>query len=231
MNKKTIFIFSLLISLVLIGNVLAITASIGNARMILRAETGDKLEKSILIKNVNNVSVDIELTASGDLEDYITVKDNNFRLEPGEEKKAFFTIEVKKSGTTESKINVQFTPVGEKNGVGLSSTITVIASGVNSDEDSDNMNIDENTDVESADSSERAVSGSITGKVVVKSLDKKYIIAFVITGIVFVVFVVLLIIYYVRFKKHMPKEISKEKNKDIKEKAKIKPKKRVKKRG
>ena len=204
MNKKTVFILSLLITFVLIGNVLAITASIGNARMILRAEIGDKIEKYILVKNVNDVAVNIVLTASGDLEDYITIQNANFSLGPGEDKKAFFTIEVEKEGTTETKINVQFTPVGEKNGAGLSSTIIIIADGTNLDEDTDEINTDENTDAESdTDSSIKSGPGNITGNIV--GMDKKYMAALIITGIMFIIFIVVLITYYSRFKKKSEK--------------------------
>jgi preprotein translocase subunit SecG len=123
----SLVIISLLI-LTIMTSVSAITGSIGNARMILRdVETGDTIERSILVKNVNDVSVDIELFAEGDLEDSIDIKDNNFRLEPQTEKKAYFTIKVKKPGTTETKINVKFTPIEGGNGVGLSSTIIIVA--------------------------------------------------------------------------------------------------------
>jgi len=127
MKKKIVFVISFLVALILIINVLAITPSIGNARMILKATTGDILEKSILVKNTNDVAVNIILTASGDLQNSIIIKDSNFTLQPNEEKNAEFTIKVTKTGTTETKINVQFTPVGERNGAGLFSTIVVIA--------------------------------------------------------------------------------------------------------
>jgi len=65
----------------------------------------------------------------GDLIDDIKIIDDEFTLGPGEEKKAQFTIDVKKSGTTESNINVKFSPINEGNGVGLSSTIIIIAKG------------------------------------------------------------------------------------------------------
>jgi len=125
--KIIVPVFLLVLMLGFIGSVCAITGSIGNARMILRADAGDTIEKSILVKNVNNVPVDVELFASGDLADGIDIIDNNFRLGVGEDKKAHFTIKVKKAGTTESKVNVQFAPIDEGNGVGLSSTIIVIA--------------------------------------------------------------------------------------------------------
>jgi len=113
--------------LILIGFVSGITGSIGNARMILRAETGDTIDKYILVKNVNNISLDVELSASGDLAEYIDILDDSFRLEPESEKKAEFVINVERPGTTQGTIDVKFTPIDGKNGVGLMSTIIVIA--------------------------------------------------------------------------------------------------------
>jgi len=116
----------------------AITASIGNSRMILRPAFGETLERSILVKNVNNVKVDIELSASGDLADSIKIEDDKFSLQPNQEKKAIFTIKASEKGTTESKIMVKFTPE-EGNGVVLTSTIIVIISGtsVSNEEESE----------------------------------------------------------------------------------------------
>jgi hypothetical protein len=118
----------LLMVLSFIGSVSAITGSIGNARMILRVETGDKIDKYILVKNMNDVPLEIELSADGDLAGYIDIKDDKFTLNAGGQKKAYFEIEAKKEGTTETKINIMFTPE-DGNGVGLSSTIIVIAKG------------------------------------------------------------------------------------------------------
>ena len=116
----------------------AITASIGNSRMVLRPAFGETLERSILVKNVNNVKVDIELSASGDLADSIKIEDDKFSLQPNQEKKAIFTIKASEKGTTESKIMVKFTPE-EGNGVVLTSTIIVIISGtsVSNEEESE----------------------------------------------------------------------------------------------
>lgn len=110
----------------------AITGSIGNARMILREidgrkiEVGDVVERTVLVKNVNNVSVDIGLFASGDLAEDTTIVDDSFTLGVGEEKKALFRITVTEAGTTETNINVKFTPE-EGSGVGLTSTVIIIA--------------------------------------------------------------------------------------------------------
>lgn len=231
MNKKIVLVVSLLMGLILISNVLAITASIGNARMILRAETGDVLEKSILVKNVNDVAVNILLTASGDLEKDIVIKDKNFILQPNEEKKAFFTVKVTKAGTTESKINVQFTLVGEKNGAGLSSSIIVIANetGNSYEENTDEAEVNTENNSESS-------SGASFGKIF-ERMDNKIIIVLSSTVITFIAFIILLIVYYNKLNKK-DKMIIKINNQNTMDnlnqktkKEKIKPKKRTKKSG
>jgi len=127
METKKIFAFVILLLVFSFSFASAITGSMGNARMILRVEQGDTIEKYILVKNVNNVSLDIELTTEGDLASHVNIKDKAFRLEPGTEKRAYFEITAAEKGTTETKINVQFTPIDGGNGVGLSSTVVVIA--------------------------------------------------------------------------------------------------------
>jgi Na+-transporting methylmalonyl-CoA/oxaloacetate decarboxylase gamma subunit len=124
-NKK--IAGSLFVFLILISSVYAITGSIGNAKMILRAETGDEIEKYVLVKNVNNVSVNIEVEASGNLSEWVEVKDEAFTLAPGTEKRAYFVIDVKEEGQTTGTIDIKFSPLDDGNGVGLMSTVIVIA--------------------------------------------------------------------------------------------------------
>lgn len=123
---------------------LAITGSLGNSRMVLRLAPGESVEKSVLVKNVNSEPLDIELSASGDLADNIKIKDESFTLKAGEEKKAYFTIKAVNEGTTESKINVKFTP-SEGNGVGLAATIIVISGQDNGTDNSEDPNSDSNS--------------------------------------------------------------------------------------
>ena len=69
-------IFIIILMLSFVSSVYAITGSIGNARMILRPEIGDSIEKSILVKNVNDIAVDIELSITGDLVEDIKIKED-----------------------------------------------------------------------------------------------------------------------------------------------------------
>lgn len=129
-GKNVVGVFLVVVLLLsFVGSVYAITGSIGNARMILRPDVGDTIERSILVKNVNDVAVDVKITVTGDLVDDIVVIDSEFELAAGTEKDAQFTIEVKKAGTTENKFNVAFSPKDGGNGVGLSSTVIIIPQG------------------------------------------------------------------------------------------------------
>ena len=117
---------------------LAITGSMGNSRMVLRLSPGETVEKYILVKNVNNESIVISLSVSGNLSEYVNIRDNNFTLQPGEDKKAYFTIKAAKSGTTETKILVKFSPIVKGSAVGLASTIIVITGEVSAASDNTN---------------------------------------------------------------------------------------------
>jgi len=129
----------LLFGLVVVGllifssaGVLGLTGSIGNSRMVLYPEVGEVIEKSILVKNVNDEPVTIDISASGELAGNIEGREESFEPEPLSEKKAYFIITVKEPGMTETKINVKFSPE-DGSGVGLSSTVVVIASGEGSE--------------------------------------------------------------------------------------------------
>jgi len=137
----------LIIMTLSLSSVMAITASIGNLRMTLRVQTGEVIEKYILVKNVNDFSVKITLTPSGDLKDNIILKDLEFELAPKEEKKAYFTIKSDKPGTTESRIGVRFSQ-DKGNSAGLSSVITLIASGEKITDHNNNIGVSKNDKLE-----------------------------------------------------------------------------------
>jgi hypothetical protein len=118
----------LLLVLLSLSLVAAITGTIGNARMVLRAQTGDTLEKTILVRNTNNESINIEMFPSGDLENFTKITNPNFTLPAGESKDVSFSIKINQEGTTETKINIKFSSTTGAGGVGLSSTIVVMAS-------------------------------------------------------------------------------------------------------
>ena len=154
-KSKIILVISALFALMLIANVYAITGSIQGGRMIITAQTGESVERSIVVRNVNDADVDINLTVSGDLVDNVVLNEDAFTLEPDEEKRVYFTIEADEFGESETRINVKFTP-SEGNGVILSAVITFVASGENVDNSGDVNN--DNTEITDGNSSGDSLS-------------------------------------------------------------------------
>jgi len=146
-KKLSVVIGILLILLINISFSSAITGAMGNAKMVLYPEvngwTNTVIEKSILVKNANDVPINITLKLDEEGENFLELVDKSFILEPRTEREAQFLVKVKTEGTYQSKINVFFSSVdGQKAGVALASEITVIAK---KDQGYDETN-DENTD-------------------------------------------------------------------------------------
>ena len=114
----------------------ALTASIGNAKMILNADviegTPTYVEKELIINNVNDIAVKVHMNAINDLEYITRIIDNDFILQPGEKKLARFRVRLDYGGNYDGMINIGFVP-GEQTfggaGVGLSSHIIIFATG------------------------------------------------------------------------------------------------------
>jgi len=131
----------------------AITGSMGNARMILYPEVNGwfatEIEKSILVKNVNDVPISIQLKVDEEGKEFIELIDEEFVLQANQEKKAQFIVKVRKEGTYNGKINVFFTPLdGEGPGVVLSSEIVVIAKKTQDYEEDEDEEDEENGEEE-----------------------------------------------------------------------------------
>jgi len=128
MNSKIFLLISaiFLVLLVMVSCVSAIQGRIGNARIVVREDIGETVERYIRVENGNDFSVNITLTAFGDLEENINIIDNEFTLAPEEEKNAYFTIYIEEEGIKEGSIYVEFIPPAG-NGIGLISTIIVLA--------------------------------------------------------------------------------------------------------
>lgn len=129
----------LVLFLVLASATNAISASIGNAKMILEPEfpEGESyvLERTILVTNLNQVVVRISLEAKGDLEGITEFVDQDFELMPDEEKDAVFKITLEEHGEYEGDIAVSFTPLeGDDKSVGLLSNVQITTKVAEDDE-------------------------------------------------------------------------------------------------
>lgn len=186
LNRK---IYSLIVIFLmfLVPLVNGLVGTIGNAKAIVTVdlEKTDILERTVLVRNVNNVSVTIKLESDGDLEDIIEILDNDFVLKENEEKNARFKVTIPKEGIYNGNIIVFFKPPeGKGAGVALQSTWTIKA--INGD-GGNNLadNKDDNTDNKTASDS------IITGSTVVDSIKNN---DFSLGFIVFLVLVAIVVV-------------------------------------
>jgi len=207
--KKISVCLTLIVVLFLFSTftVSAITGSLGNARMIISSDQYDELndlngkdyviiEKTILVRNVNNVPLNITLIPDASAEEFIEMIDSNFILEPASgsvptEKKARFNIRIKDYGGYDGKISVLFAPIGvDEPGVALSSAIVVNAK-------KDGVSVDPDLEDDSEDTG-NGDDTPITGDAI-SSIPKGVMILGVSTLILLIVLIVL--VYIMKKKK------------------------------
>ena len=201
MNKTlSLFIVVSIITLFLTANVIAITASMGNARMVLYPEIDGKnpttIEKSILVKNVNDVPIKVKLVAGEDAT-FISIIDEELELQPDDEVKAKFEITVDKLERYEGRINVVFEPLDkeqpgvDKSGVVLASNIIVIP------KLPDGTEAEDNGEGESGSGNENIINNPIKLPSIVSeggSLGKS--ILFVASGVLVIILFMMMYYYY-----------------------------------
>jgi len=135
MNGNRLLVVFLLLFLVLpLGY--ALTASMGNARAVVRIEASPEdpavLHRTILVNNKNNISTLVSLSVDEKFEKFIEIIDKEVTLEPGESKQARYIVTMDRGGTFNIPINVGFSPADpdvKDNNVGLVSTLVVVSEG------------------------------------------------------------------------------------------------------
>ena len=188
-------VFALFVS---VGFVSAITAKIGNARMVLypEFENGKAIvEKSIKIINDNDVAVNVTLESDEALKDITEIIDENFILQPGEEKDAEFIITIEEEGNYDGRINIFFQEFGEKNGVALSSRVIIYASSDNSERPENDIR--ENEESENSEASQQNPIGLFAEKVNLSPVKIFF------GGTTLVLIIVLAFLFYVMNKKEI----------------------------
>lgn len=132
LQKYNILIVILFLVVLIIGNVSAITAKIGNARVVLYPELNKigktTIDRTIKVINDNDVVVNVTLHVSQELKDIVKIIDKELILQPDEERDAKFQIILSKEGKYDGTINVLFTEFGGKEGVVLASRLIIYAS-------------------------------------------------------------------------------------------------------
>jgi len=212
MKKSVFVVVGILMILIVFGSFAsALTASIGNAKMIVRANPGDEVRKSILVKNTNDVAVEISLESVGDIADWIDLDDETFILNPGAERKAWFTIDAKSSGSYEGRIQVGFSSTEEdsKGGVGLSSVILLRVSG---DEDNTDNTDYTDGDEDTATNSSVNIGGTGTGNVISNSnseISAGTVLA--VSSLILMIVLVVVLVFLAKKKSKINKKRGKEK--------------------
>ena len=131
--KNVLVLFLLL---VLIPVSYALVAYNANARMTLYTAVPDggiaTIERTILVKNVNDVPVIVTLEPDNHLAKIMQILDTGFVLQVNESKKAGFRMEIPSGGVYQGRIAVSFKPEdpdSKATPVGLATTIIVVANG------------------------------------------------------------------------------------------------------
>jgi hypothetical protein len=186
MKKNFLAGFAVVFLLFQFVAVSAITASLGGSRMILRPEVGEIVERSLLIKNVNDVPITIDFYPTGDLVENLELEDDQIELDPGEEAKVYFTIYTDLPGSFETKINVRF-GAEDSEAVGLTSTVIIIAK--DSDNEIEERDEEELSIKEEETNSHIFNSGEVPVKISVEedsSLNKMLLTLTVVLAVVFI---------------------------------------------
>lgn len=162
MNKK-LFIIAVL-CLLLIPYASAITGSIGNAKAIVTVDISKSniLERTVLVKNVNNISISVKLEAVDDLELITNIIDKEFELGAGEEKKARFKVTIPEKGTYNGNIVVFFNPP-EGKGAGVVLQANLIIKAVGKGEVQDTNSDNDNTNSQNTNNADLTNNNPITG--------------------------------------------------------------------
>ena len=193
MNKK-LFIIAIFY-LLLIPFAGAITGSIGNAKAIVTVDLSKSniLERTVLVKNVNNVSINVKLESADDLESITEILDKEFELGPGEEKKARFKVNIPRPGTYNGNIVVFFNPPeGKGAGVVLQANLIIKAVGSSSELPfNTNTNTGTNTDNDDPKNNNDNTNNKITGSTIFETSDLKNIPLSIIIFIILIAVVVI----------------------------------------
>ncbi len=125
MNKKFFIIILALFVVCFLAISSALIASIGGSRWIFRTQPNVTVQGYILVKNVNEVPVNVTLTVSGDLANYTNLSKNFLTIMSNQSERVNFTILSPFPGTTTTKINALFSSGNQR--IDLTGTIILIA--------------------------------------------------------------------------------------------------------
>ena len=123
---KMLFAVLVIVSLLVVQSALALTVYLRPPKMIISLNTSDTVERSLEIKNLNNVTIKIDAEITGNLTEVLQIEDSSFNLEPNETRTLGFKTKADAPGVYRGEVQVTYSA-----NVGLPVTvpaeITVIA--------------------------------------------------------------------------------------------------------
>ena len=129
MNQKLFTTLVLItFSLLLAGQTNAIKYYLRPQLMIIRVNTSETAERSLVIYNNNTIKMGINATISGNISEVITIKNQIFELSENETRNIDFVTKADNPGVYSGQITVTYT-TNVTNPVDISSDITVVAKG------------------------------------------------------------------------------------------------------
>lgn len=132
MKSTGVLLMSAVFVIVLAVSASAITGILGNSRAVLYPKVGfwgTTIDRTLEIRNENNVSINVKLEADNNSAKFIDIVDKSFTLDSGQTKNAAFKINIKSAGDYDLKVNVFYSPAdGKGAGVVLTAEMIVHAS-------------------------------------------------------------------------------------------------------
>jgi len=129
MNQKLFTTLVLItFSLLLAGQANAIKYYLRPQLMIIRVNTSETAERSLVIYNNNTIKMGINATISGNISEVITIKNPAFELSENETRNIDFVTKSDNPGVYSGQITVTYT-TNVTSSVDISSDITVVAKG------------------------------------------------------------------------------------------------------
>lgn len=119
----------LVFTLLLVSTVYGLSASAGPARMFLEVETGDPYDGEITVRNPNDKEVNVKIAVTGNIAGLLEMDEEEFIMDPDEDTKVGFEINVNKPGYYTGSITVRYSELDSPGGVVASISMNILADG------------------------------------------------------------------------------------------------------
>jgi hypothetical protein len=139
--SRNVFNFAIFMSLAVLGmlcvsaspasaNLIVAPARLGILRLQLYPFSPAVAVRTFVVGNTDNSSMQINLSPSGNMTQFITIEDANFTLMPGENKTVQYTVSIDKPGYYDGSILVK-AAISGKGAIGYNAEIAVFVNRAN----------------------------------------------------------------------------------------------------